>query len=91
MRDQQKEIEPILLDYVERYGPCSMEQLIQGLPDYTWSQVFSAIDRLSRTARIVLRHPARFDYFISAVPPWAGEQSVTDSSAVQAEQQIPVG
>lgn len=46
-------------------GPCTLESLLDRLPQFSWSEIFTVVDQLSREGRLVLRHPARFDYEVS--------------------------
>lgn len=46
-------------------GPCTLDALLLRLPQFSWNEVFTAIDQLSREGRLVLRHPTRFDYEVS--------------------------
>ena len=62
------EVERDILQDLERRGPCSTEEMVTHLHGYTWNQVFSAIDRLSRTARVTLQHPTRYGYQIALAP-----------------------
>ncbi len=48
-----------------RRGSCTLEALLDGLAQYSWSQVFAAIDQLSREGELTLRHPSRFGYEVS--------------------------
>jgi hypothetical protein len=59
------DVEKDILRDLARRGPCSIEEMVTHLPGYTWNQVFSAVDRLSRTAKVTLQHPSRFGYHIS--------------------------
>ena len=47
------------------HGTCQVEDMVQRLEGFTWNQVFSAIDRLSRDGTLALQRPARFGYEIS--------------------------
>ena len=44
-----------VLNMLQRYEVLMMEDLISGLPDFSWAQLFLAIDRLSRNDLIALR------------------------------------
>jgi hypothetical protein len=44
-----------VLTMVQRYEVLMMEDLINGRPDFSWAQLFLAIDRLSRKNLIALR------------------------------------
>jgi hypothetical protein len=43
----------------------TIEQLTASLPDVSWSQVFLAIDRLSRSGQVVLRKVSGQGYLVS--------------------------
>ncbi|NOT23065.1 MAG: hypothetical protein HOP22_10125 [Nitrospiraceae bacterium] len=45
----------VVLNMVQRYEALMMEDLIIGRPDFSWAQMFLAIDRLSRKNLISLR------------------------------------
>ena len=62
---QSCDVESAILEMLQRRGPCSLDELYQGLSDYSWNQVFAAIDRLSRNGHLALRRPGRFDYLVS--------------------------
>jgi hypothetical protein len=44
-----------VLNMLQRYGVLMMEDLIAGRPDFSWAQLFLAIDRLNRKNLIALR------------------------------------
>lgn len=62
---QFRRIESAIYQELKRHGPCAPEELIDRLPDYSWSQVFAAIDRLTRGGRLTIRHPSRFRCLVS--------------------------
>ena len=62
---QCKDVESAILETLERRGPCSLDELYQALSDYSWNQVFAAVDRLSRNGRLLLCRAGRFDYQVS--------------------------
>ena len=45
----------VVLNMVQRYEVLMMEDLIIARPDFSWAQLFLAIDRLSRKSLITLR------------------------------------
>jgi hypothetical protein len=54
-------------------GPCTLESLLTRLSQFSWSEIFSVVDQLSREGSLVLRRPARFGYEVairskSAIP-----------------------
>jgi hypothetical protein len=58
-------------------GPCTLESLLIRLSQFSWSEIFSAVDQLSREGRLVLRRPDRFGYEVSM-----RSQGVTAESAI---------
>ena len=55
--------------HLSREGPCTLESLLTRLSQFSWSEIFSVVDQLSREGRLVLRRPARFGYEVSINPP----------------------
>ena len=50
-QDHGSSVESVICYEVTYLGSCTLDELAQRLPDYSWGQVFSAVDRLSRTTR----------------------------------------
>ena len=46
-------------------GQHTMEHLLRKFPDVTWAQVFSSVDRLSRSGKVVLQQTPYRDYLVS--------------------------
>ena len=46
-------------------GPCTLEALLDRLSQFSWCEIFTVVDQLSREGQLVLRHPGRFDYEVS--------------------------
>jgi hypothetical protein len=44
---------------------CTLDELVQQLPAYSWAQVFAAVDRLSRRGTLKLSRTGRFGYGLS--------------------------
>ena len=65
-------IESAIRQQLARVGTCSLDDLAAQLPGYSWAQVFSAVDRLTREGALSLTHPGPFHYLLSLAP----EQSV---------------
>ena len=63
MRTQ--DIDQAILHDLMAHGTCQVEDMVERLAGFTWNQVFSAIDRLSRDGTLALQRPARFGYEIS--------------------------
>ena len=78
----------IRTDLIEK-GPCTLQALLNRLPQYSWSEVFTAIDQLSREGSLVLRHPTRFDYEVSVTPVQPTFQPSANGSDVGGDDELP--
>jgi hypothetical protein len=58
-------VDQAILHDLTAHGTCQVEDMVERLAGFTWNQVFSAIDRLSRDGTLALQRPARFGYEIS--------------------------
>jgi hypothetical protein len=58
--------------------------LLARLPQFSWSEVFAVIDRLSREGELVLRRPERFGYEVSLGPIQSGATQADRVGAVSA-------
>jgi hypothetical protein len=54
-------LEHDILAQVEEHDVVTLDALIDQMPDYSWNQIFHAVDQLARQRKIVLRRH-RFDY-----------------------------
>ncbi|MBI3809578.1 MAG: hypothetical protein HY284_03860, partial [Nitrospirae bacterium] len=57
-------IESVIFQELQRSGACTFEELVKALPDYSWSQVFLAVDQFSRDGLLQLKRQGQFDYLI---------------------------
>ena len=55
------ELEARILAHLNEEAVIGLDALIELLPEYSWNQIFSAVDQLARSGNIVLRRH-RFDY-----------------------------
>jgi hypothetical protein len=59
-----QEQEEAVLEILQKTGPCCLDDLVRYLPNFSWSEVFLAIDRMSRDGRLLIR---RVGYWIDEV------------------------
>ena len=52
-----------ILDHLNEQTVISLDSLVCLMPQYTWNQIFQAVDELARSKKIVLRRH-RFDYML---------------------------
>jgi hypothetical protein len=56
-------LEQTILDKLEEETVIGLDELVEMLPQYTWNQIFHAVDQLARFEKIVLRRH-RYDYTV---------------------------
>jgi len=61
--------EQFVTDTLRTMGPCSMDDLFSALPELRWSDVFLAVNRLSRDGRLRLLDVGSSTYVLVADPP----------------------
>ncbi|MGZ8365738.1 MAG: hypothetical protein ACXW37_05155 [Nitrospira sp.] len=58
-------VDRVIYRKVDGIGPCTFDELVRQLSTYSWAQVFSAVDRLSRKGTISVSRTRGVDYVIS--------------------------
>ena len=61
-QDERGMADDMVLRIVKTRGPQTLEDLVAALPRLGWSSVFLAVDRLSRSGRIMLKPCGRVGY-----------------------------
>jgi hypothetical protein len=57
--------EEVVIERLERTGPWLLDDLVMKLPNFSWSDVIFAVDRMSRDGRLFLRCLARSTYYVA--------------------------
>ncbi|MEP6959212.1 MAG: hypothetical protein ABI980_10830 [Nitrospirota bacterium] len=57
-----------IIEELARGGTCTFDQLTERLHCYSWNEVFSEVDLLSRKGAITLQRSLSLDYMISLGP-----------------------
>jgi hypothetical protein len=47
-------IEEAIVETLQRSGPCCLDDIVAYLPNFSWGEVFLAVDRMSRDGRVFL-------------------------------------
>ena len=58
-------VDSVICREVTRVVSCTFDELIHRLPAYSWAQVFSAVDRLSREGTLTVSRTRCFGYVVS--------------------------
>lgn len=53
-------------------GAATFDELVAALPQLSWSQIFLAVDRLSRTGTLSVRHDDGLHYVVTISPSFEG-------------------
>jgi hypothetical protein len=61
-------LESSIRQELARIGTSTLEELTERLPSFSWNQVFTAVDRLSREGPVTLQRPDSSDYILSLAP-----------------------
>jgi hypothetical protein len=58
-----------IIQELMQVGACTFDELCERLPiDYSWDEVFSAVDQLRREGTVTLQRAVSLDYIISLTP-----------------------
>lgn len=60
--------ESAIMDLLSVSGKLTVEEVVARIPDFSWSQLFLAMDELSRTGDVILRRED-FTYTLETVKP----------------------
>jgi hypothetical protein len=50
-------LESAILQELARVSTCTIEELREKLPSFSWNEVFAAVDRLTRDGTVAIKHP----------------------------------
>jgi hypothetical protein len=76
-------IEEAIVDTLQRRGPCCLEDVVTSLPNFSWGEVFLAVDRLSRDGWVSLLDLGCSAYQITLRPQRAPLTSATNQQRAQ--------
>lgn len=83
MRTIDASAEEAVLEMLQKAGPCSLDDLVMQLPNFSWSEVFLAVDRMSREGLLLLRRLTCTAYQVAlpsrhTLPPLPLHQTIQD-------------
>jgi hypothetical protein len=58
-------IEEAIVEKLRESGPCCLDDVVTYLPNFSWGEVFGAVDRMSRDGRLLLRQSGYSAYQVS--------------------------
>ena len=69
-------VEDTIIDVLRRTGPRCLDDLVGQLPNHEWSEIFAAVDQMSRDGRLVLHRIPRTGYQVSRPSLHAADREV---------------
>ena len=58
-------VEEAIAEKLRKEGPCCLDDVVTGLPKFSWGQIFFAVDCMSRDGRVFLRQVGYSTYEMS--------------------------
>lgn len=58
-------VEEAIAEKLRKDGPCCLDEIVTGLPKFSWGQIFFAVDCMSRDGRVCLRQLGSSVYELS--------------------------
>jgi len=58
-------LEAAIIELLRNGGPCCLDDVVAYLPNFSWGEVFGAIDRMSRDGRVLLHQLGYSTYQIA--------------------------
>ena len=58
-------IEAAIIELLRSSGPCCLDDVVTYLPNFSWGEVFGAVDRMSRDGRVLLHQLGYSTYQIA--------------------------
>ena len=74
--NQTEALESVIRLELVRAGACTLDELNERLPFYLWTQVFSAVDRLTQKG-IVTQYQDSTDHYVLSLTPLERERRDT--------------
>ena len=76
-------VEEAIAEKLRKDGPCCLDEVVTGLPKFSWGQIFFAVDCMSRDGRVFLRQVGNSTYEMSL-----GSPAFSSSTSSQTGQTI---
>lgn len=76
-------IEETIMEQLRLRGPCGLEEVVTYLPNFSWGEVFLAVDRMSRNGRVSLLQLGCSTYLITLRAQFAQPASATSHKGME--------
>ena len=86
--DHAAQADRVVMEYLRTHGPTTMDTLVRAVVTLSWAQVFSAVDRLSRTNQVQLGQTPHRDYTIQRRDAFIPRHVLTQVISVKARSKV---
>ena len=73
-------VETAIIEKLRGSGPCCLDDVVAYLPNFSWGEVFIAVDRMSRDGRVVLHQRGYSTYQLSLGSQFAHSSSTSSQT-----------
>ena len=84
-------VEEAIVDMLRNDGPCCFDEVVTGLPKFSWGEIFVAVDCMSRDGRVRLRQlgSATYEMSLGSDPAYSSSTSSDSGQAAGTVMLIP--
>lgn len=84
-------VDEAIVDKLRNDGPCCFDEVVTGLPKFSWGQIFVAVDCMSRDGRVRLRQlgSATYEMSLGSDPAYSSSTSSDSGQTAGTEMLIP--
>lgn len=83
-------LEEAIAEKLRNDGPCCFDEIVTGLPNFSWGQIFVALDCMSRDGRVFIRKLGFSTYQVSLGSPLAYSSSTSNQTGQATSKEMPI-
>lgn len=83
-------LEEAIAEKLRNDGPCCFDEIVTGLPNFSWGQIFVAVDCMSRDGRVFIRKLGFSTYQVSLGSPLAYSSSTSNQTGQTTSKEMPI-
>jgi hypothetical protein len=83
-------LEEAIVEKLQNDGPCCFDEIVTGLPNFSWGQIFVAIDCMSRDGRVFIRKLGFSTYQVSLGSLFAYSSSTSSQTGQTTSKEMPI-
>lgn len=83
-------LEEAIVEKLRKDGPCCFDEVVTCLPNFSWGQIFVAVDCMSRDGRVYLRKLGYSTYQVSLGSRLAYSRSTSSQTGQTISEEMPL-